>query len=264
MNNPLVSVIIPTKNSSRTLDACLRSVKDQSYKNIELIVVDNDSTDGTKEIAKKYTEKVFNFGPERSAQRNFGAQKAEGEYLFINDSDIYFNIDSVKECVELSDREICDAIILPEKSIGDGFWVKVKDFERSFYTGNDLMEGLRFFKKDIYLLLGGYDENLYAGEDWDLTIRFKESGYKISRSNIYIEHDEGNIDLLGSSRKKKYYAVNFFGIYAKKHPKEFKKQMSFFYRFPLRKIIKKGIRHPILFICMTLMKGLELVNSAII
>jgi glycosyltransferase involved in cell wall biosynthesis len=59
MANPLVSVIIPTKNSAKTIEKCLKSVKDQTYKNIEIIVVDNFSTDGTYEIAKKYTEKVY-------------------------------------------------------------------------------------------------------------------------------------------------------------------------------------------------------------
>jgi glycosyltransferase involved in cell wall biosynthesis len=261
MNDPLVSVIIPTKNSSRTLEACLKSIKDQSYKNIELIVVDNNSTDDTKEIAKKYTDKVFNYGPERSAQRNFGVKQAKGEYLLIHDSDIYFNIDSVKECVELSQGENCDAIILPERSIGIGFWAKVKAFERSFYMGNDYIEAPRFFKRAVYEKLGGYDENLYAGEDWDLAIRLRENGYKISRAKIFIEHDEGKMDLLGSSRKKKYYASNLFEIYAKKHPEEFKKQMNFFVRFPLNKIVKKGSRHPVLFSSMIFMKGLEYKNS---
>lgn len=263
MNNfePLVSIIITTKNSSRTLAACLKSSKGQAYKNIELIVVDNNSVDNTKEIAQKYTAKVYNFGPERSAQRNFGAAQARGEYLLIQDSDIYFNSDSVKECVELSRKEGCAAANLPEKSIGVGFWAKVKAFERSFYIGNKYMEGARFFRRDIFEKIGGYDENLYAGEDWDLTIRFREAGYKISRARILIEHDEGKVNLLGSSQKKKYYGLNFFDIYARKHPEEFRKQMSFFCRFPLKKIIKKGVRHPILFSCMILMKGLEYKNS---
>jgi glycosyltransferase involved in cell wall biosynthesis len=261
-SNPLVSVIVPTKNSSRTLEACLKSIKNQTYENIELIIVDNDnSTDNTKEIARKYTDKVFNYGPERSAQRNFGAKQAKGEYLFIHDSDVYFDIDSVKECVELSQTENCDAVILPEISIGVGFWVKVKAFERSFYVGNEYMEGARFFKRDIYEKIGGYDENLYAGEDWDLTIRLREGGYKICRANIFIEHDEGRMDLFGSSKKKKYYGSNFFEIYAKKHPEEFKKQMNFFIRFPLDKVIKKGLKHPVLFSCMIFMKGLEYKNS---
>ena len=259
--NPLVSVIIPTKNSARTLEKCLESIKNQSYQNIELIVVDNNSSDETKKIARKYTDKVFNFGPERSAQRNYGAKQASGEYLLIHDSDIYFNQDSVKECVDLTKKEECDAIILPEKSIGIGFWAEVKAYERSFYVGNDYMEGARFFKKGIYEKLDGYDENLYAGEDWDLTIRIREAGYRISRTKLFLEHDEGNIDLLGSSRKKKYYASNFFEIYSKKHPKEFKKQMSFFIRFPLNMIIKKGVKYPILFSSMIFVKGLEYLNS---
>lgn len=261
MNEPLVSVIIPTRNSERTLDKCLASIKNQSYKNIETIVVDNNSADRTKEIAKQYTDKIFNFGPERSAQRNFGAIQAKGEYLLIHDSDIYFNADSVKECVKLAEKENCDSIILPEKSIGTGFWTRVKAFERSFYVGNDYMEAARFFKKDIYEKLGGYEENLTGPEDWDLTIRIRKAGYKISRTNLFLEHDEGKIDLFGSSKKKQYYANDVFEKYAKEHPGEFKKQMSFFVRFPLNKIIKKGISHPVLFSSMIFMKGLELINS---
>jgi len=261
MDEVLVSVIIPTKNSVRTLDRCLASIKNQSYGNIELIVVDNDSTDETKELAKKYTEKVFNFGPERSAQRNFGAREAKGAYLLIHDSDIYFNINSIKECVELIEQENCDAIILPEKSIGSGFWTKVKAFERSFYVGNDHIEAIRFFKKSVYENLGGYDENLTGPEDWDLTVRAREAGYQICRTSLFLEHDEGTVELFGSSEKKKYYAKDVFEKYAQKHPEEFKRQMRFLVRFPLDKIIKKGLKHPILFGCMLIMKGLELKNS---
>jgi len=261
MNNSLVSVIIPTKNSSKTLEACLKSIKEQSYKNIEIIVVDNNSSDNTKEIAKKYTCKVFNQGPERSAQRNFGVKQASGEYSLIHDSDIYFNINSIKECVELFETEECDAIILPEKSIGVGFWAKVKAFERSFYTGNDLIEAPRFFRNTVYKNIGGYNEDLTGAEDWDLGIRLREKNYKILRASIFLEHDEGYVDLFGSSKKKKYYAKDFFEKYAKIHPNEFKKQMNFFVRFPLNKIIKKGIIHPIMMFCMVFMKGVEYLNS---
>jgi len=258
---PLVSVIIPTKNSARTLEKCLESIKNQSYKNIELIVVDNNSTDNTKEIAEKFTDKVFNFGPERSAQRNFGVKNSNGEYLLIHDSDIYFNVDSVKECVELIEKNNADAIILPEKSIGIGFWAKVKAFERSFYIGNDLIEAPRFFRRKIYEDIGGYDENLTGADDWDLSIRIRQCGYKISRVKIQVHHYEGKIDLFGSSKKKKYYAKDVFEKYAKKYPSEFKKQMSFFVRFPLKMFIKKGLTHPFLLCCMVFMKGLEYLNS---
>lgn len=258
---PLVSVIIPTRNSARTLDKCLKSIQDQTYPNIEIILVDNNSTDNTKEIAKKYTNKVYNKGPERSAQRNYGAKKAKGEYLLIHDSDIYFHPDSVQECVDLVIEQQADAVILPEKSIGEGYWTKVKAFERSFYEGNDLIEAVRFFSKEAYNDLGGYDENMYAGEDWDLTIRFRKNNYKIMRATNYLLHDEGKLDLFGSTEKKKYYAKNLFKYYVKKNPDIFKQQMSFFKRFPASKLLIKGIRHPILLPSMILMKGLELYNS---
>ena len=74
----LVSVIVPTKNSEQFLEKCLDSIKKQTYKRVEIIVVDNNSTDNTKKIARKFTNKVFNKGPERSAQMNFGAKKAKG------------------------------------------------------------------------------------------------------------------------------------------------------------------------------------------
>ena len=261
MDDPLVSIIIPTKNSARTLSACLDSIKNQTYKSMEIIVVDNNSTDNTKEIAKKYTDKVFNHGSERSAQRNFGAKQAKGKYLLIHDSDIYFNPDSVTEYVKLAEQENCDAVILPERSIGRGYWTKVKALERSFYIGNDFIEAVRFFSKDIYNKIGGYDENLTGPEDWDLTIRLRECGCKIGRAKIFVEHDEGEIDLFGSSKKKKYYAKDVYGMYAKKHPEYFKKQMSFFVRFQIKKLIVNFIEHPLLTVSMFFMKGLELYNS---
>jgi len=84
--NSIVSTIITTKNEAKNTGNCLRSIKNQTYlfhrnevtlrdpeDRIEIIVVDNNSTDGTKGIAKRFTDKVYNYGPERSAQRNFGA-----------------------------------------------------------------------------------------------------------------------------------------------------------------------------------------------
>ena len=75
MDSPLVSVIIPTKNSGKTLLQCLDSIKNQNYENIEIIVVDNYSTDNTLQIAKIYTNTVYTFSPERSSQVNYGVEK---------------------------------------------------------------------------------------------------------------------------------------------------------------------------------------------
>src|ERR1022692_5165255 len=94
----LVSVIVPTKNSAVTLEACLKSIKEQIYYPIELIVVDNHSSDATREIARQFTDKVFVKGPERSAQRNYGAASASGRYLLMVDSDMELDRKVVKAC----------------------------------------------------------------------------------------------------------------------------------------------------------------------
>lgn len=96
----LISIIITTKNEARNIENCIKSILGQSYKDLEIIVVDNNSTDRTKEIAKKYTDKVYDKGPERSAQRNFGVAQSGGEYFLYLDADMILSPDVVKECVE--------------------------------------------------------------------------------------------------------------------------------------------------------------------
>src|SRR5438067_8925335 len=116
----LVSVIVPTRNSARFLPACLDSVTRQSYRRIEIIVVDNHSTDGTDQIARLYTSKVFECGPERSAQTNFGARQAKGEYLYKVDSDFVLDSNVVQSCVEEMSKGY-DAIVVhnsPDVRVG--------------------------------------------------------------------------------------------------------------------------------------------------
>lgn len=169
--SPLVSVIITTKNSHPYIFECLNSIKKQNYNNIETIVVDNNSSDDTKKIARKFTTKVYDKGPERSAQRNFGAKKSRGKYLLFIDSDMVLSKNVVKDCVEMykSGKGKIAGIIIPEVSIGKSFWAKCKALERSFYYGVDWMEAARFFEKETFLKTNGYDEDLISGEDWDLS-----------------------------------------------------------------------------------------------
>ena len=75
---PNVSVIVTTKNEDRNIGACLESVIEQTMPPIEMIVVDNFSEDQTIKIAKQFGAKVYQLGPERSAQRNYGVEQAQG------------------------------------------------------------------------------------------------------------------------------------------------------------------------------------------
>lgn len=209
MNQPLVSVIVPTFNSSSFLDECLRSIKSQSYENIELIVVDNNSVDNTKEIALRHTEKVFSHGPERSAQRNYGVSKCVGAYIAIIDSDMLLSPDVVQSCIgKMSENPSLQGVVIPEESFGTGWWSQCKKLERSFYVGIDWMEAARFFNKQVYVSAGGYDEGMVSGEDWDLSQRIGATG-EIGRADSRIYHNEGQLSLLNIIRKKYYYARKF-------------------------------------------------------
>ena len=257
---PLVSVIIPTKNSEKFLEKCLDSIKNQTYKNIELIVVDNNSTDKTKEIAKKFTDKVFNKGPERSTQRNFGVNQSNGEYVVIIDSDMALSDKVIESCVEKI--QVCEnikGIIIPEESFGEGFWAQCKKLEKSFYVGVEWMEAARFFRKDVYQKTGGYDENMVSGEDWDLSQRIEELG-KIDRINDFIYHNEGKIGLFKTIKKKFFYAGELINYTDKnKDNEQFKKQIGILNRYKLFfSHPKKLFKNPIIGLGMLFMKTCEL------
>ncbi|MGH7157588.1 MAG: glycosyltransferase family 2 protein [Candidatus Saccharimonadales bacterium] len=203
---PLVSVVVTTKNNHKTLDACLASIVSQTYQPVELIVVDNNSTDGTRAIARFYTDKVFNCGPERCAQRNFAVEKAGGEFVAIIDSDMELSSHVIQDCVDVMQyRPATRGVIIPEESFGVGFWAACKRLERSFYTGNNAIEAARFFTRKTFREVGGYDESLVSGEDWDLSTRVRALG-KIERIKSFIRHNEGRLKLSQSLRKKFYYA----------------------------------------------------------
>lgn len=208
MKNPLVSTIVTTKNNEATLDACLRSIKEQSYDPIELLVVDNYSEDSTPKIAKKYTKLLFSKGPERSAQRNYGVKKSRGKYILIIDSDMELTLNVVKACVDkIVSKDNIKAVIIPEESFGIGFWAQCKRLERSFYVGVPWIEAARFFDSSTYKKVGGYDESMISGEDWDISKRFEKIS-SIGHIDEFIRHDEGRMRLITDLKKKYYYAKN--------------------------------------------------------
>jgi len=216
--NRLVSVIITTKNESSVIKRLLDSIKKQSYKNIEVIVVDNNSSDSTKEIAKKYTTKVYNKGPERSVQRNYGVKKAKGAYVLILDADMKLSRNVIKDCISLINKNKVSHITIPEVSVASNYWEKIKAFEREFYNlhGDSAIEASRFFLKKAFVEVSGYDETITGPEDWDLPERLEKNGYKKGRIKSIIYHYE-RIPSLFSLFKKKYYYGLKSHIYFKSH-----------------------------------------------
>jgi len=206
-----VSVIVPTKNSNskdHSFQKTLLSVHQQTYKNIELIVCDNFSKDDTVKIAKTFGAKVFYQGLERSRQKNLGVRKAKGKYLLFLDSDGILTENVVFDCVEKVKDGMTKMVIIPEKNIGEGYWAKVKALERSFYLGDDQVEAPWFFEKKAFLKVGGYNSEMYAGEDWDLFERMKQNNHRFARIESFIWHNLGRLTLKEILMKKYYYSLN--------------------------------------------------------
>ncbi len=251
----LVSVIVPTRNSARTLDACLKSIRSQVYRPIELVVIDNQSSDQTVGIAKRHADVVESYGPERSAQRNRGAQLASGEYLLFVDSDMNLTPPVVSECVAAIRTSGAPGVVIPETSIGEGFLARCRALERSCYTGDDAIEAARFFTRRAFDECGGFDENLTGPEDWDLTLRLG-AGRTLPRTVSYIAHEEGRLRLSTVVGKKRYYAASL-ASYWRKHGRSTLGQANIVFRPALVRNWRRFARHPLLAAGVISLKTLE-------
>jgi glycosyltransferase involved in cell wall biosynthesis len=265
VNNPLISVVVTTKNEQINIENCLKSIKNQIYKNYEIIVVDNFSTDGTKEIAQNYSDKFYQIGPERSGQRNYGFNElASGEFGLYLDADMILAPNLLKQFVE-NIKEGVSGYFIEEIILGQSFFNKVRRFERFFYNTTPI-DAVRIFPLDKFKKVGGFDEQLFvsgSGEDWDLDLKLLSLGNfqlipKIQNSNENLEyfqenfagvfnklprrywqldavlfHNETELNFFDYLKKKKYYTKGFDG-YIKKWGSNnpyINKQFGFSYRY---------------------------------
>ncbi|MEW6604514.1 MAG: glycosyltransferase, partial [Thermoproteota archaeon] len=97
----LVSVIIPTRNSSATLESCIHSVKNQTYNPIEIIVVDSKSTDSTRHISESNGVKVVEVEWKLLGARLLGLREASGNHILMLDSDQILNAEAIGNCMKM-------------------------------------------------------------------------------------------------------------------------------------------------------------------
>ena len=218
---PVVSVVVPTRNSERTIGLCLASISEQTYPNIETVVVDQMSEDGTRRIVPEFGAKLI-LAPSGGTylpptlSRNTGTAVSSGQYLLHIDSDMELPPKLIQSCLELAE-EGAGAVVIPETDCWTNFWGHCKALERSCYLGDPVFETPRFFSREVLLKIGGYDEDIRAGEDWDLNFRLRDADVSIARTDQYIKHHIEDFDLL-RNLKKKYDYSRSFGRYREKHP----------------------------------------------
>ena len=226
-------MVIPTYNSASTIHRCLDSIVGQTVTPKEVLIVDRFSIDGTLEIAKKFGAKVIQANANRSLGRNIGLKESGSDGIIFVDADMLLAQDLVGECSRRLEKY--QALVIPEISFGEGFWAKCKSLERRTHLETEL-EAARCFNRSVLLSLGGYNQVLESGEDWDLHNRARSSGLSIGRTESVILHDEGKGSLIRMMRKKYQYGTTI-SAYTKANPQAARTQLN-----PFTRIIRPAIK----------------------
>lgn len=175
-----VSVIIPTYNRADKLNNCLNSVFNQTYKNIEIIVCDDGSTDNTMEIVKKFSGVKYIFmensgGP--SKPRNIGIEYATGDVIAFLDSDDQWYPEKLTICTEAISSGF-DFVHHNMNVYREGKLIKAGNIDKKTHTqksilqyGNPFMTSSVMLKADIVKEVGLFNESLVNMEDYDYWIR---------------------------------------------------------------------------------------------
>jgi len=211
---PLISIIIPTRNSGATLERCLCSISAQSFKDYELIIVDCHSTDGTAEIAKRFGATLIESKAGLPAARNLGFSASKGRIILSIDSDMILEPSVLADAA--GSMAGFGALIIPEVGYGDDFFSKCKDLEKRCYINDLQIESARAISRDAFQKVGGYDPDLFFGEDHDMHSRLK-SGFKIGRIGSKIMHDTSAVPPLKQISKAYNYGLTIHNLRAKKN-----------------------------------------------
>lgn len=195
-SQPLVSVIVPTYNRAGVVGDTIEDLFQQTYQNIEIIVVDDGSTDETQLKLTSYGDRIRwtaqkNAGP--SAARNRGIAMANGEIVAFQDSDDVWHPTKIERQVSLLQRAgpsvvccVCDSIVqLPncvvrafERApvnfpIEEGIWLNVPEvLATRFFLFNQVVA----VRRDVLARIGGFDESLRLMEDLQLALRLSLEG----------------------------------------------------------------------------------------
>jgi glycosyltransferase involved in cell wall biosynthesis/GT2 family glycosyltransferase len=212
-NRMKVSVVVPTLNEIRSIGKCLSSIKNQTYKNVELLIADGGSTDGTIEFAGKYGRVVHcgkTGGP--GPARNIAARQSSGEIVAFTDADTGVPWDWIKRIVYnfCSDPDLIGVggVLRPlDPRPLDRIVFKINSdwFYRltSSFGFHQLATPNCAYRKDAFLKVGGFDETLSMFEDTDLSIRMSKKGKIKMDKNLYVYNSTRRI-------KKEGYVGLFF------------------------------------------------------
>ena len=185
----LVSVIIPVYNMESFLPETLQSVLASTYDNLEIVVVDDGSSDASVSVAQTFAQRDDrvrvltqpNAGPCRA--RNRGIEAARGEYIFPLDADDLLAPDFLRQAVAVLQRDAEVKIVCPTiEFMGDrqGLW-RLPEFSLPLLARRNHIAACALYRRADWQRVGGYCESLIAREDWDFWIAMLKDGGRVVR-----------------------------------------------------------------------------------
>jgi glycosyltransferase involved in cell wall biosynthesis len=178
---PLVSVVIPAYNKADFTTKAVESVLEQTYANIEIIAIDDNSTDDTYEKLTPYVKDNFilirqslNQGAAHS--RNVGIKIAKGEYIAFLDCDDLYHPHKIEFCIANLEKNNVDFIYTPAYFIdkNDNIIKKYNPAKAPLLLRNYICNSTPVMKKEIFDEIGLFDEDFFICADWDMWLRIRE------------------------------------------------------------------------------------------
>lgn len=183
---PLVSVITIAFNGAAHIEHTIKSVLGQSYKNIEYIIVDGGSTDGTLDIIRRYGDRIDYWVSERdrgiSDAMNKGVALASGELIGMIHADDWYEPDAVANAVEVFERTGAGVVCASLRYHKDGapYFIGKSDPCRLHMTMS-VWHPTVFVRAGVYRSAGVFDLKYRSGMDYDLLLRYRMKGIKFAR-----------------------------------------------------------------------------------
>jgi glycosyltransferase involved in cell wall biosynthesis len=188
--NKIVSIVLPTYNGKDFLKKSIDSCLNQTYQNIELIIVNDCSIDSTEEIILSYTDSRIKYIKNETNLKlpkslNIGFQNASGDYLTWTSDDNYFDENAIAKMVLALEELKVDLVCAPYFTIDNN---EVVTGERTVGKQSDVLienvvKACFLYKKEVHQKLNGYDPSLFLVEDYDFWIRASFENFKFHQLN---------------------------------------------------------------------------------
>ena len=206
IENPHISVILPVYNGEKYLKEAIESILSQTYQPIEILVVNDGSTDDSQKIIDSFSHKIRAFKQENSgvaAARNFGISKAKGEFIAFLDQDDYYPLERFSMLINSSkDNKKCITLGLThfvfENEESKLRWPNLPDNNITFIK----LLGSGIFHKSIFEDYGDFVVDLKSGEDLEWFFRLNQFGIEINQINNVVLYYRQHLTNVSSDKQK--------------------------------------------------------------